>query len=509
LRVVHQFTMALFLPYAAATIVALFFITLFFHRRLCCRHPLFTDYPILGMLPQLLINLNRCHDFFTEVLKNHGGTGEFTGPWFTNMNYLVTGDPLNVHHVMSKSFHNYVKGPVFREIFQAFGDGIFTADSETWKFNRDLFHSLFRQKSFELFLEKTIHKKVQNSLVPVLDHVEGSVVDLQDVFNRFTFDNICSIVLGKDPNCLSLDFPEVEIEKAFNQAEESIFHRHAVPRCVWKLQKWLQIGQEKKMTEACNTLDEFIYSCIASKRENLSRYEENESFHVDLLTSLMREGNKEQHDDMFLRDAVFNLFVAGRDTLTSALTWFFWLVATNPLVEEKILEEINQNFGSNEATPAVLTAEEVKKLVYLHGAICETLRLFPPIPFERKQALQDDVLPSGHCVNPNTVILFCLYSMGRFEEIWGEDCMEFKPERWISQKGSNVYVPSYKFIAFNAGPRTCLGKDSSFVQLKMVVTAILQKYRVEVVEGFVPKPTLSIVLLMKDGLKVKLRKRET
>ncbi|KAG2383847.1 hypothetical protein LR48_Vigan10g284200 [Vigna angularis] len=506
--------MAMFLGYAAATMVALFCIAHFFHRRLCCRYPLFTDYPILGMIPQLLCNLWRCHDFFTEVLKQHGGTGEFTGPWFTNMNYLVTIDPLNVHHVMSKSFHNYVKGPVFRDIFQAFGDGIFTADSETWKFNRDLFHSLFKQKSFEVFLEKTIHNKVQNSLLPVLDHVQqqGSVVDLQDVFNRFTFDNICSIVLGNDPNCLSVDFPEVEIEKAFNEAEESIFHRHVVPRCVWKLQKWLQIGQEKKMTEACRTLDEFIYSCIASKREDLSRYEENETgetFHVDLLTTLMREGKGkgEADEDIFLRDAVFNLFVAGRDTLTSALTWFFWLVATNPLVEAKILEEMNEKFGSNEKT--VLSADEVKKLVYLHGAMCESLRLFPPIPFERKQALKADVLPSGHDVNPNTVILFCLYSMGRFEEIWGKDCMELKPERWISQKGGNVYIPSYKFIAFNAGPRTCLGKDSSFVQMKMVATAILQKYHVQVVEDCVAKPNLSIVLLMKDGLKVKLTKRET
>ncbi|XP_027924009.1 alkane hydroxylase MAH1-like [Vigna unguiculata] len=496
----------LLVGYAAATIAALFCIYL----RRCCTHPIFTEYPFVGMLPQVLCNLWRAHDYSTQVLKQHGGTGEFTGPWFTSMNYMLTCDPFNVHHMLSRNFHNYVKGPEFREIFQAFGDGIFTADAEAWKYDRDLFHSLFKHKSFEVFLEKTIQKKVKNSLLPLLNHhAQGRVVvDLQDVFNRFTFDNICSTVLGRDPECLSIDFPEVAIEKAFNQAEECIFYRHIVPKFVWKMQQWLQIGQEKKMTEACKTLDEFIYSCIASKREDLRRYEENENeeTYVDLLTSLMREG-KEQHEDIFLRDAVFNLFVAGRDTLTSALTWFFWLVATNPLVEEKILEEINQNFGSNEEN-AVLSAEEVKKLVYLHGAICETLRLFPPIPFERKQALKSDVLPSGHCVNPRTKILLFLYAMGRVEEIWGKDCMELKPERWISEKGGNVYVPSYKFIAFNAGPRSCLGKDLSFIQLKMVAAAILRRYHVEVVEGYVATPSLSIVLLMKDGLKVNIRKRK-
>ena len=86
--------------------------------------------------------------------------------------------------------------------------------------------------------------------------------------------------------------------------------------------------------------------------------------------------------------------------------------------------------------------------------------------------------------------------------------MEFKPERWISEKGGIVYVPSYKFVAFNTGPRTCLGKGVSFIQIKMVATAILHKYRLQVVEGHVAKPNLSNVLLMKDGLKVTIKKRE-
>ena len=118
----------------AAIIAALLCFLYSFHRRQCCKSPLLTDWPILGMLPQVLWNLWRIHDFITDILKQRGRTGEFTGPWFTKMNYMVTSDPINVHHMMSKNFDNYVKGPEFREIFQAFGDGIFTADSETWRY---------------------------------------------------------------------------------------------------------------------------------------------------------------------------------------------------------------------------------------------------------------------------------------------------------------------------------------------------------------------------------------
>jgi len=209
--------------------------------------------------------------------------------------------------------------------------------------------------------------------------------------------------------------------------------------------------------------------------------------------------------------------------MSSALTWFFWLISNHPLVEAKILQEIKDKFRTNEKekcyldeeqdvkqslSEKVLGMEEVKKLVYLHGALCETLRLFPPVPIERKQAVKDDTLPSGHRVNGNTMIMFSLYAMGRCEEIWGKDCLEFKPERWISEKGEIVYAPAYKFIAFNAGPRICLGKDLAFLQMKMVAAAILRKYRFQVQKGHVATPSHSIILLMGNGLKATIMKRE-
>ncbi|CAI8583256.1 unnamed protein product [Vicia faba] len=163
--------------------------------------------------------------------------------------------------VILKIHHHRQKCHEFRDIFEAFENGIFIADSETWKYNRSLFHSLFKQRGFEFFQEKIIQNKFERSLIPLLDHFQqqGSVVDLQDVFNRFTFDNICSIVLGCDPNCLSIELPNVACEKAFDQIEECIFYRHVRTKCFWMFQKLLQVGQEKKMTKAYKEFDQFIY----------------------------------------------------------------------------------------------------------------------------------------------------------------------------------------------------------------------------------------------------------
>ena len=67
----------------------------------------------------------------------------------------------------------------------------------------------------------------------------GLVVDLQDLFQRLTFDTTCILVMDCDPGCLP---------------KEAVFICHLVFERVWKFQRWLGIGQEKKLRKACATI---------------------------------------------------------------------------------------------------------------------------------------------------------------------------------------------------------------------------------------------------------------
>lgn len=87
----------------------------------------------------------------------------------------------------------------------------------------------------------------------------------------------------------------------------------------------------------------------------------------------------------------------------------------------------------------------------------EVLRLYPAVPGNRKQALKDDVLPDGTVVYKGDEITFQPFCQGRHEKVWGPDAKEFKPERWISEKGDLIKMDGGKFVAFHAGPRVCLG----------------------------------------------------
>ncbi|KAL1559876.1 alkane hydroxylase MAH1-like [Salvia divinorum] len=453
-----------------------------------------TNWPVVGMVPGLLLNINRLHDYTTDLAAESGGTFQWKGPLFCNMDMLLTTNPANIHHIFSRNFSNYPKGPEFNKIFDILGDGIFNADFHMWELHRRTTLTFFTHPDFYALLEKSIWDKIQHGLLPVLDHFcqAGMDVDLQDVFQRFTFDSICKLVLDYDPRSLSVEMPNVACEKAFNDVADALLYRHILPEGVWRLQKRLGIGREKKLKEASRAFDDFIYPCVDRAEEETDRF--------SLLALFKKEFHHNTNDSRkFLRDTALNLMLAGRDTTGATLTWLFWLISRHPSSETKIRQEID-NCGRR------VDIQQSRGLVYLHGALCETLRLFPPVALEHKAPVRPDNLPCGKHLEDDAKVIISFYTVGRMESVWGQDCLEFKPERWISPSGKIKHEASYKFPAFNAGPRTCLGKEMAFIQMKMVATAILHRYHVKLVEGHVVSPRNSVILQSKYGLRVSLSK---
>ncbi|XP_019183084.1 PREDICTED: alkane hydroxylase MAH1-like [Ipomoea nil] len=458
------------------------------------------------MLPALLQNAGRIHDYATEVLRQSGGTFEVKGPWFANMDMLITCDPANVNHILCRNFQNYPKGSRFRKIFYVLGDGMINVDSELWELHRKTTTPLMNQANFRNSLERNVSQKIENGLCPVLDHYaqQGTHIDLQEIFHRISFDITCQQFMDKDPGTLCVDpTDDHPFLKAIRDAVNAILYRHILPEWCWKLQKYYGIDREKKLTQADRNFDNFIYPILEERMDRLNKTQQ-QPHDSGMLTSHIEihRGKSMQ----FLRDTFVTLIIAGGDTTASALTWFFLLLAQNPHVEAKILHDILQLKQDKK----VFKVEECQKLTYLHAAFCESLRLFPPVPLNHKTPMETDILPSGHVVTPNTKIIMPFYSMGRMNTLWGEDYMEFKPERWISLEGEIKRQPSYKYSVFNAGPRTCIGRDMAFTMIKMIAATIICHYQFQLVESHHPEilSTDSIILEKTNGLKVKLIKRK-
>ncbi|XP_042023550.1 cytochrome P450 86B1-like [Salvia splendens] len=478
------------------------------------RHGL-PSWPLVGMLPSLILGLRgNMYEWISDVLKGQNGTFMFKGPWFTNLNCVVTSDPRNLEYLLKTKFPNFPKGEYFRAtVRDLLGDGIFSADDEIWQRQRKTASLEFHSAKFRRMTTDSLLELVHARLLPVLeDSIEKSeCIDLQDILLRLTFDNVCMIAFGVDPGCLSPGLPEIPFAAAFEAATEATIARFVTLTLVWRAMRWMGVGSEGRLREAIKGVDGFAEEVIRERRKEM---EADRRRRMDLLTVFMgmkEEDGRRAFSDKVLRDICVNFILAGRDTSSVALSWFFWLLGQNPEVEERILEEVcgivRERNVEREEEEVVLKAEEVKKMDYLHAALSEALRLYPSVPVDHKEVLEDDKFPDGTVLKKGTKVVYAIYAMGRMEGIWGSDCREFKPERWLRDRRF-MSESAYKFTAFNGGPRLCLGKDFAYYQMKFAAASILLRYRVVVVENHPVVPKMALTMYMKYGLKVVLEKRD-
>ncbi|GAB2232326.1 hypothetical protein Droror1_Dr00011358 [Drosera rotundifolia] len=466
------------LLYYATFLAALSSIVVLLFVCLTNKNGLPRSWPLLGNMPALITNFHRLLEWCTIVTERSGCTIHFKGSWLLPFDMLVTVDPANVQYTSSTKFSNFPRGEKSRELFDVFGEGYFNLDSKEWSNHRRIFRAFFNHKQFrEVSIKKALEK----------------------------------VEKGFDPNSLSLQWPDVPYSRFMNIAMEAVFFRHFLPERVWRTQRFFGLGQEGALKKAKEFLNEFSAQRVAMKQNEMDG-RGNGGNDFDLLTTYLTDHDKQfflEAGSGVLSGSVLSLLLAGKDTTSAALTWFFWLLARNPSVAVKIKEELCDNIPKDKAahTLHLFNQEELNKLVYLHAALCETLRLYPPVPFQTRSAIEPDILPTGHNVIPGkTMIIIPLYIMGRMTSIWGKDSQEFKPERWIMEKGGIKHEPSHKFFTFNSGPRICLGRELAFVQMKVMAAAIIHNYDVNVLEQ-ARKPLNSVILHMKDGLHAKLTKK--
>ncbi|XP_031475576.1 cytochrome P450 86B1-like [Nymphaea colorata] len=479
----------------ACVSLLLFFLLHWYHKQR--KNPVMS-WPLLRTFPPFVANLHRLHEWLTEVLAAAGGTINVSGPVMTNRNFLMTCDPRNLEYILKTNFNNFPKGAEINSAFsELLGSGIFNLDGKPWMTQRKIANAHFHSKLFRQFVVKTTGDIINEQLIPILASSarSGCAIDLHDVLLRFTFDSTCTAVLGENLHSLSSGFPTVPFSKAVDDVLEAIAYRYLLPRSWQHVLRRLNLWKEKQLADAMVVIEEFI-ACQVNLRK-LRRLQTNDLLSIYAGTS---------EDKTFLRDAAINFLLAGRDTSGNAMGWFFWLLSKYPRVEKRILEEVREILMSNHRENLVL--DDLDKLVYLHAALCEALRLHPIVPFGLKGVVKEATLPSGHIVKPGTIIMYHAYSVGRMRWIWGEDCMEFKPERWIDDEGRLRHENnSFRFIAFNAGPRTCVGREVAFVQMKLAAAAILLNFELSVEKDHPVLPRTSVILTMKNGLKVRVKER--
>jgi cytochrome P450 len=195
-----------------------------------------------------------------------------------------------------------------------------------------------------------------------------------------------------------------------------------------------------------------------------------------------------------VRDHLLTLFVAGHETVANGLSWACYLLAQHPHVTARLLGELDRELGNRPPTMA-----DLDRLVYLEQVVKETLRLYPPATslFRVARAAFEW---HGYELPAGATIMYTPFISHRIAEHFPEP-EAFLPERF-DPNSANV-PPSYAYIPFGGGPRSCVGAPFAMLELKTVLAMILQRFRLDLVPGQQVITTVRTTLQPKHGIRMR------
>ena len=218
----------------------------------------------------------------------------------------------------------------------------------------------------------------------------------------------------------------------------------------------------------------------------------------DLATKIMTTADPvtgDRFDTEEMVDQVAIFFLAGHETSGSALAWALYLMATHPEWQEKLADEAKAlktcDFG-------VMSKLKLSKDVFR-----ETLRLYPPVPMMVRENTFAEVFRDRE-IKPGSQIVLSPWHLHRHERLW-DNPDGFDPTRWGTENGQKCQRDAY--IPFSSGARVCTGAGFAMVEGPLLLSRILRDFRVEAVEGRVPRPVAHLTVRAADGIWLNLSRR--
>jgi cytochrome P450 len=393
--------------------------------------------------------------YLERVVARYGDLVAFPMP---RTPVLLVNDPDGVRRVLIENPRGYSKATVqYGALSAVTGAGLLTADGEEWRHRRRIVQPAFHHAGLDSVAEQAVAAG-RRLLQRWADLPDGSDVDVDAACMQATLE-----VLGRTLFDADLAADGERIVAAVHDALQVVVERARTPRPTW-----LPLPSRRRLGRAVATLDETCARVVRARRERGLGSDD------DLLGLLLRSAD--EHGGLTphqVRDELVTLVIAGHETVATALSWTFQLLAEHPEVQAQVHAEVDTALGGRQATWPDLPA-----LSRTRQVVDEALRLYPPAWIVTRRALGDDVV-AGVEVPAGSLVIISPWLLHRRPQAW-PDPLRFDPDRFPSPRDS---APRGDYLPFGAGPRLCIGRDFALVETVLALATVLADVRLDPVGG--------------------------
>ncbi|XP_057577980.1 cytochrome P450 1A2 [Hippopotamus amphibius kiboko] len=176
---------------------------------------------------------------------------------------------------------------------------------------------------------------------------------------------------------------------------------------------------------------------------------------------------------------VNDIFGAGFDTITTALSWSLMYLVTNPEIQRKIQKEMDTVIG-RARRPQL---SDRPQLPYLEAFILETFRHSSFVPFTIPHSTTRDTTLNGFYIPKERCVFINQWQVNHDPKLWG-DPFEFRPERFLTADGTTISKTlNEKVMLFSMGRRRCIGEILAKSEIFLFLAILLQRLEFSVPPG--------------------------
>ncbi|CCB64372.1 cytochrome P450 [Hyphomicrobium sp. MC1] len=398
--------------------------------------------------------------------------------WVTN--------PALIENILVKNAEQFPKTRLdLRVLRPIVGDGLLTAQNESWRWQRKIASPPFRHTELLTYVptmvdaaDECIAQWRQRGSAPFTTDVEAAMTDA-------TFAVVARTVLAgintaegdriKASSRSYLDPISWEVAASMLQYPETYWH-----------------PGKARMRRSADELRAIMRRLVAHRRSGGAS---GNDLVARMLAAKDPDTGEPMSDDM-LADNLATFLFAGHETTAKALTWTLYLLARAPEWQDRLRDEISAVAGS-----APITPETVTKLPTVSRVLKEAMRLYPPAPvMTRVTAVEMDI--GGKTLPKSTLIVMPIFIIHRHRALW-EDPNRFDPDRFLPEKEAR-YART-QFMPFGYGQRICIGSSFAILEATAILATLLRHARFEWDGKFAPEPVSRVTLRPKGGMPLTVR----
>ena len=436
-----------------------------------------TPEPIFGNFRQLQKAGNNAPKLYDEWYQKYGPNFLL---FMGIAPMIVTQDPEMIKDVLVRKFDNFVDrtpddANLLKSILKA-NKSLATSTGDNWRrLRRTLMPGFSGKKIKQLSpIIETSCKQLTEAIGKAAD--EDTSTDVTECFDAFSMEVILTSIFGRACN---LQNGENDISKAVNQAFAKTFGHMYGQELAYTLNSQLSflsplihfLVKKSDMAKQWDPVQDIVAHLINERKKSGVRRNDMLQYMLDIENQETSDGSTGKEHKLSLDEILSTALLIIVTGMGHNLTFLAHLLATNPEIQNKLIEDIQSFFANN---PDATLYEAANNIEYAQIVLQELLRLYPAINVIMRYCVETCTTSNGTVIPKDTIVCIPIYNIHHNPKLW-PDPKKFDPERFRSDKKRTFDSATY--LAFGVGPRMCPGQHYSYVKIKMAMISVLKKYK--------------------------------